>query len=103
MAQWDVYRNPSRHSRAEIPYLLQVQHDHLSNVSTRVVVPLARQSRSPVQPRLFPVFNVEGTEVRLSTLEPAAVPASHLVDVVTNLEEERHTIIAAIDYMIGAV
>ena len=38
MAQFDVYRNPRGTSRAR--YLLDVQHDVLSGLKTRVVVPL---------------------------------------------------------------
>ena len=40
MAQFDVYRNSSLDTRERIPYLLDIQHDLLSGLATRVVVPL---------------------------------------------------------------
>lgn len=42
MPQFDVYRNRNPRSRRSIPYLLDVQSDLLTALSTRVVVPLIK-------------------------------------------------------------
>jgi hypothetical protein len=40
MAQFDVYPNPSRTSKAYYPYLVDVQSPLLSELATRIVIPL---------------------------------------------------------------
>jgi toxin CcdB len=40
MARFDVHENPSRRSRARVVYLLDIQADMLSDLATRLVVPL---------------------------------------------------------------
>jgi toxin CcdB len=45
MAQFDVYPNPSQVSQAHYPYLVDVQSSLLSDLATRIVIPLGK---SPV-------------------------------------------------------
>jgi toxin CcdB len=40
MAQFDVYENPSKQSRKAYPYILDIQHSLIEDISTRVVLPL---------------------------------------------------------------
>lgn len=40
MARFDVYVNPDAAGRTLIPYLLDVQNDHVRGLQTRVMVPL---------------------------------------------------------------
>ncbi|WP_096031929.1 CcdB family protein [Caballeronia calidae] len=42
MARFDLYSNPSARSKANSPYLLDVQSDHLGDLISRVVIPLTR-------------------------------------------------------------
>ena len=42
MAQFSVHRNKNPRTRAEIPFLLDVQSDLLDHLDTRVVAPLAK-------------------------------------------------------------
>jgi toxin CcdB len=50
MPQFDVHRNTGSDMAGIIPYLLNIQHDMLRDLSTRIVVPLFRQSafRKPI-------------------------------------------------------
>ena len=40
MVQFDVYPNPSRTTKKHMPYLLDIQNSFLSDLSTRIVIPL---------------------------------------------------------------
>jgi toxin CcdB len=101
MAQFDVYRNPSPTTGVAVPYLLDVQSDLLSEMRTRVVVPLAPvESVGRPAVSLNPVFRVEDTEVLMMTQHLAAVPRAALHNAVTSLSGEHDRIVAALDFLV---
>ncbi len=101
MAQFDIYSNPNPRSRRTVPYLLDVQSDLLSGLSTRVVAPLVRASeiKKPAT-HLNPHFVVRDTKVVMSTAELAGVPSEALGEIVGSLKSRRDEIIAALDFLI---
>jgi toxin CcdB len=49
MAQLCVYKNPNPRTRAQYPYLLDIQNDLLSELRTTIVIPLMPSSvASPI-------------------------------------------------------
>lgn len=99
MAQYKVYRN-TRGSKADIPFLLDVQSD-LVQTPSRVVVPLVRRQRyGPPYTRLNPVLTVDGVEVVASVSDLGAVDARDLREPVADLGTLRSTIISAIDFLL---
>ena len=62
MAQFDVYDNPHPESRRFVPYLVDVQSALISQLTTRLVMPLSRVgAQQPKLPtNLCPVFDVGG-------------------------------------------
>lgn len=104
MPQFDVHRNTGTNTRRIIPYLINVQHDLLSDLSTRIVIPLFRQSafRKPIG-RLNPVLQVGKTSLILAPDEITAIGLDRLGDVVTNLEADRYRILGAIDLLLTGV
>ncbi|MFW2134466.1 CcdB family protein [Ectothiorhodospira haloalkaliphila] len=44
MAPFDVYPNPSKVSQAHYPYLVDAQSSLLSDLATRIVIPLGKSS-----------------------------------------------------------
>ena len=42
MAQFDVYSNPSRHTQKVFPYIVDIQNSVISDIATRIVIPLGR-------------------------------------------------------------
>jgi toxin CcdB len=62
MAQFDVYPNPSKHQRSDIPWIVDIQGDPLAALPTRLVIPLAlRKHMPPALPRaLCPPIQREG-------------------------------------------
>jgi toxin CcdB len=64
MGRFDIYRNPGR-NKASIPYLIDVQSNVISGLSTRIVAPLrslAGFSAVVLPPDLFPIISVEGSD-----------------------------------------
>jgi len=99
MAQFDVYLNGNEATRELFPYLLEVQHGLLSSLKTRVVVPLG-VGIEPIK-HLNPIFKVEGKNVVMSTADMAGVPLEILGEKIVNLEERRHEIIDALDFLVN--
>jgi toxin CcdB len=102
MAQFDVYRNPRG---GLFSLLLDMQSDVLSQLDTRVVVPLAKIADYGARPitRLNPLTTIEGDEYVLVFQELAAVPRSALGPVVVSLQRERPTLIAAADLILTGI
>lgn len=96
MARFDVYPLLGTDQ-----YVVDVQSEILSDLHTRVVVPLS--PRHLAQPELMrklrPIVAVDAVEYSLNTMEMAAVPCEVLGDCVGNLEEQRAVIIDAIDFL----
>lgn len=100
MVQFNVYRNPSSAARIR-PYLLDVQSDLIEPLATTVVVPLIPAVHfSPIS-HLNPRFEIEGTEVVMSTAEIAGVPKSAIGEWVCSLEDRRSEIVGALDFLIS--
>ena len=102
MAQFDVYANPNPETKRIIPYLLDVQADLLSDLTTRVVVPLYSASAvNKAAQHLNPRFSIKRTGVIMSTAELAGVSVKNLGEKVCSLKEHRNEIIAALDFLIS--
>lgn len=99
MAQFDLYLNPNPETNQSIPYLLDVQADLLSNLATRLVVPLIASSMGKGIKHLNPVFTVKRTRVMMSTAELAGVTVKSLGEKICSLKEHRNEIIAALDFL----
>ena len=100
MAQFDVFENPNEETNQTVPYLLDVQTDLLDPLSTRVVVPLvAASALGKAITHLNPEFSINNTIVFMSTAELAGVPVKSCGERVGSLKEQRHEIIAALDFL----
>ncbi len=97
MARFDVYKYSEG-----VPLVLDVQADFLSDLNTRMVVPLValEGAEAEVLPRLKPVLNVAGTPYVMVTTDMAAQPKSALGPLVTNIEDQyRDTVTTALDFL----
>ncbi len=103
MAQFDVYHNPVG-TMSNVPFVVDVQSDHLGRMPTRMVVPLARPD-SLLQPirHLNPVFEVDGMALILLTEQAAALPTPVLERRVASLANHRLDIIAALDFLFTGI
>jgi len=101
--QFDVFKNGKDKSR--YPFVLLVQHDLLSSLSVRVVVPLTPQRGFGDRPvaRLNPVFEIDGVSHVMLTQLLGAVAAGSLGRRVANLSAKRAEIIGALDIVFSGV
>jgi toxin CcdB len=103
MAQFDVHRNPEQ-GREDIPYVVDIQSDLLSDLPTRLVAPLVRASGfGPPVGRLHPRFVVEDSPVIMLTTELGVLPPRALGGAVASLAGHRHEIVGAIDMLITGI
>ena len=101
MAQFDVYENMNQGTRETFPYLLDIQADVLSDLPTRVVVPLVFSSvLKKTIPILTPQFNILETEVRMVTPQLVGVQLHLLGTRICSIKEQRAEIIAALDLLV---
>jgi len=105
MAQFDVYINPSRHSRESIPYVVEVQSNLLSELQSRLVMPLAHPqfltARGPKD--LCPEVQVEGSIVRVLPYLAAAVSPRALGRPVASLVHDASVLARALDAVMSGV
>jgi toxin CcdB len=98
MAQFDVYRNTNKQSSRTIPYFVNIQHELLSQLPTRVVIPLFANTTSIK--KLNPTFSIQNQNVILASDEITSLPRHLLEEKVDNLSQYRDEIIASIDFLI---
>lgn len=98
MAQFDVFENLNPQTNKQIPYLLDIQNDILSNFTTRIVVPLVLNSKGANN--LNPYFTINNQKLMMSTQELASISLKSLGSKITSLKNERDIIINAIDFAI---
>ena len=105
MAQFTVYRNLDRASQKRVPFLLDVQCELLSDLSTRMVVPIypATYLKGRFLKTLNPVFRINGRNHVMATPEMAGIPRKALGQPVADLSAQRATIIAALDLLITGI
>lgn len=105
MAQFDLYQNPNPNSQEQAPYIVDLQHEMLGDLATRVMAPLvaSKPSGEPAMQGLNPIVSVEGQSLFLSTSEMAAVPVRELPEPTGNLSAFRDELMAAVDLLFTAV
>ncbi len=105
MAQFSVHRNKNPRTKADIPYLLDVQSDLLDHLDTRVVIPLAKAKSfgGPPSEALKPIFDIGGERCIFLTPMLAGISKKELGAEAGSLREEQFAIIAALDVLISGV
>ncbi len=105
MAQFDIYKNPSRSTRATFPYILDVQNPVISGIATRIVIPLGKldKFKSEEMDRLTPVIEYGGEKLLVLTPQIASVPARLLKKRSGSIIHFRDEIIAALDFAITGI
>ncbi len=105
MAQFDVYRNPVAASREAIPYLVDVQSDLLSGISTRLTFPLANPAVLPSAgpPSLCPAVQINGQLLRVLPHLAAAFRAKDLGKSVASVAGQASELIGGMDAVLSGV
>lgn len=102
MPQFSVYKNKNAATRARVPYLLDVQSNLLSELETRVVIPLyaAATMKGSVLTVLTPRLEIEGKEYVALTPQLAGISRKELGVEVAALTLQREAIMAALDFLV---
>lgn len=97
MARFDVYT-----FEGAIPLVLDIQAAILSDIGSRVVVPLAlhQSVKRETMPRLKPILRIGGAEYVMITTDLVAIPSSMLGKHVANIEDQHGVIVDAIDFLL---
>ena len=105
MAQFDVYQNPSRNTSSRFPYLVDIQSPVISEISTRIVVPLGHKKhfKGGCMSNLTPEIVYEGETLLLLIPQVASIPSNALKNPVGSLIHYRDEIIAALDFAITGI
>ena len=105
MAQFDVYDNTSKATRKAYPYILELQNDVISEIATRIVVPLAdnRYMSNEEFKRLTPKISYENKELLILMPQIASMSTKSLKNPVGSLSHLRDEIIAALEFAITGI
>ena len=98
MAQFDLYHN-NIGNKDIFPYLLDITNDIHTISKFRVVVPLCNDNNAINH--LNPIFDINGEQLYMSTMDISGIPITMLDDVVINLEKYRTQIVDALDFLIN--
>lgn len=101
MGQYAVHENPGR-SKPTVPFLLDVQAELLSELDTRMAVPLYRLAAAKPMAisKLAPIVRFKGMNLVVMVTEMAGVPRRTLGKVVGDLAASRAEILGAIDLVL---
>ena len=105
MSQFDVYLNPSKKSREAYPYIIDIQNALISDIATRIVIPLGKLSQfnNEKMDGLTPLIEYENEHFILLTPQISSMPVNLLKNPVGSVESLRDEIIAAIDFAITGI
>ncbi len=105
MPQFTLYKNEDSSSNKTYPYFIDVQHVLLSDLNSRLVIPLSPHEtlNKTDAKRLCPVIRLDEGNFVLLAHQMTSVPKSILKTEVTSLENFRYEILAAIDMLISGI
>jgi toxin CcdB len=97
-----VFLNANPASKSRYPYLIELQHAHMSILETRVVAPVAEVGRPWAVniAGLTPSLRIEGNPHRVIVPMMASMPLSALGSEVSDVRLDRVEIQAAVDRLL---
>jgi toxin CcdB len=105
MAQFDVYPNPSKKTRIIFPYILDIQNSLISDIATRIVIPLGNLEyfKNEKMDLLTPQIEYEKKQLLLVVPQIASMPSKSLKNPIGSLSHLRDEIISALDFAITGI
>ena len=102
MTPFDVYINQNKKSGEAYPYIVDIQNSLISDIATKIVIPLGKLShlRHENMTRLTSIIEYENEQFVLLTPQIASIPSKSLQNPIGSIESMRDKIIAAIDFAI---
>jgi len=105
MPQFDVYKNPSKASCKFYPFLVDIQNNYISDIDTRIVIPLgkAENFKNQIMQRLQLEIHYEDQDLVLMTPQISSISKKLLKSSVGSLAHLRQEIIDALDFAITGI
>ena len=105
MSQFDVYINPNASTRDAFPYVVDIQNPIISEIATRIVIPLGRIAyfNNKQMKVLTPIIEYENENLLLLTAQIASIPAKKLRNPVGSLAHFRVEIVSSLDFAITGI
>lgn len=105
MEQFTLYKNENKNSKKAYPYFVDVQSDLLSDLNSRIVLPLAAQKtlKNLNAKKLCPIIEIDGDKFILLTHQMTSVPSTILKKKAGSLEHYRYDILGAIDLLLTGI
>lgn len=105
MAQFDVYKNPSKTSGKFFPYLVDIQNNYISEIDTRIVIPLgkAEHFQNQIMQRLQLEIHYNDQDLVLMTPQISSISKKLLRTPIGSLGHLRQEIIDAMDFAITGI
>lgn len=97
--QFDVVANPDRADAASRPYLVVLQSDLVSGLTSTVVAPLVPHDQMKGAQRMNPIVSIDGHDYWLATQELFAVDRRILRGKTCSLGDYCDAITAALDFV----
>jgi toxin CcdB len=103
MAQFDVYKNSNATTKAAYPYFVDVQSNILSEISSRIVIPLGTLTNFKKQQleNLTPVITYNDEELLLLTPQIASIPLKSFSKPIGSIAHLHSTILASVDFALS--
>lgn len=105
MEQFALFKNPDKKSKSTYPYFLSVQSDLVSDLNSRLVIPLVPVTKldASAPEKLCPILEIASGKFALMTHQLTSIPASTLKNPIANFDHFSDEIIAAIDLLISGI
>lgn len=105
MPQFDIYKNPSKKSSAYYPYLVDIQNNYISELATRIVIPLGKAEcfKNEMMSRLQINLSYENEDLLLMTPQISSISREQLKNPVGSVAHLRQDIIDALDFAISGI
>tara|TARA_R110001592_G_scaffold138511_5_gene357725 strand:- start:28695 stop:29012 length:318 start_codon:yes stop_codon:yes gene_type:complete len=105
MAQFDVYVNPSKTSKKYFPYVIDIQSNFISDIDTRIVIPIARTKffNNEVMKRLTISIEYENEDLFLMTPQISSMNRSLLKKPIGSLSHLHQEILDSLDFAISGI
>lgn len=105
MCQFMLYKNEDNTTNSAYPYFVDIQNSLLSDLNSRLVIPLSHHStleKTDVK-KLCPIIEVDDDSFVLLTHQMTSVPRSILKTEVISVERYRYQILDALDMLVSGI
>lgn len=106
MSQYTVYRNTSPNSREQYPYFIGIQNELLSDIDSRVIMPISLLVNKNSQVKIItPVIEISNLKYVIMTKSITTLPKDRLkVSNIVCIKPEVHSsIVATMDLIISGI